>query len=118
MAQATTTTTTTTNEAGTVHGEQRAQWAGERARLAASGIGGRNGNGRFARLADMLAVASVEGTERITFVQANERMGAKRLTGPAGAASWRTLLQRFAQVDPEGAAWRIDGEAGAIVRRT
>ena len=89
------------------------QWAAERARLATTGLVG----GRFAALADMLATADVMGETRVTFAQANERMGSKRTEGPAGAASWRTLLQRFAQVDAEGGRWRIDGEAGAIVRR-
>jgi hypothetical protein len=113
------TPTTTTNEAATVQTEHRAQWATERARLAVTGLGGckAGSTGRFARLADMLAIAEVQGERRITFAQANERMQAKRLTGPAGAASWRTLLQRFGQLDTGAAAWRIDAEAGAIVRR-
>jgi hypothetical protein len=111
-------TTPATEPATTVQAEARAQWASERARLAATGIGApRGGNGRFARMADMLAVASVEGETSISFAQCNSRMGSNRIEGPAGAASWRTLLQRFAQVDPEGAAWRVDAEKGAIVRR-
>jgi hypothetical protein len=97
--------------------EKRAQWSAERVRLAQLGLGGRSGNGRYARLADMLATAEALGEARVTFAEANARMGSHRAEGPAGAASWRTMLQRFGQVDPGAAAWRIDAEAGAIVRR-
>ena len=112
----TTTTTTTTAQPATVQSEHRAQWATERAKLATIGLQGK-GNGRFARMADMLAIAEVQGERSISFAQCNARMGSKRIEGPAGAASWRTLLQRFGQLDPGAAAWRIDAEAGALVRR-
>lgn len=114
----TTTTTTTTAQPDTVRAEHRAQWATERARLVALGdIGGTKGAGRFARMATMLIGAETMGEARITFAQANERMGANRLTGPAGAASWRTLLQRFGQLDATAQRWAIDAETGAFVRR-
>jgi hypothetical protein len=114
MATKQTTTTTTTTD--TAHEATRAQWATERAKLAAIGLQGK-GNGRFARLADMLAIAECDGEKSISFAQCNARMGSKRIEGPAGAASWRTLLQRFGQLDPGAALWRIDAEHGAIVRR-
>ena len=88
-------------------------WAAERARLATTGLLTR----RFAAWADMLALACIEGETSISFAEANARMNRHRKVGPEGAASWRTALQRFAQLDPEGARWRIDAEAGAIVRR-
>ena len=115
--QTTTNTPATQAPAATHTPEKRAQWSAERVRLAQLGLGGRSGNGRYARLADMLATAEALGEARVTFAEANARMGSHRAEGPAGAASWRTMLQRFGQVDPGAAGWRIDAEAGAIVRR-
>ena len=63
--------------------EKRAQWSAERVRLAQLGLGGRSGNGRYARLADMLALAEAQGEARVTFAEANARMGSHRAEGPA-----------------------------------
>lgn len=88
-----------------------AGWAAEKARAMA---GNERSAGRFARLADVLLSAETQGQRRLSFAEANKRAGLQRGERGDPAASWRLALQRTRQLVP--LAWRVDAEAGALVR--
>lgn len=86
-------------------------WAAERARAAA---GDERAAGRFARLAEVLLTAEVQGEQFISFALANERAGLQRGVKGDAAGSWRLALQRTRQLADIG-PWRVDAGRLALV---
>jgi hypothetical protein len=95
---------------------RRGQWAAEKARAIAQGTAGKSAF-RFAKLADVLLLAELQGETRIAFAEANKRADLARGERGEPAASWRLALQRTRQLADGIGAWQVDADASALVLR-
>ena len=90
------------------------QWAAEKARAIAQGTAGKSAH-RFAKLAEVLQYAALEGETKLSFAECNKRAALARGERGEPAASWRLALQRTRQMSNGADGWRVDAEGSALV---
>lgn len=93
---------------------KRSQWAAEKARAIAQGTSGKAAH-RFAKLADVLQFAALDGEHKLSFAECNKRAALARGERGKPAASWRPALQRTRQISNGADGWRVDSDASALV---
>ena len=94
----------------------RSQWANEKARAIEQGTAGKSAF-RFAKLADVLLAAEIDGETKITFAECNKRADLARGAKGDPATSWRLALQRTRQLCVGVDSWHVDATQSALVFR-